>query len=164
MKYNAATYWEFGWEELGTHDIPAFTDYVLTNSKHNKLAFIGHSMATNAATFALTQKLAYYQNRWSIYIALGPPWSMPNVASFMFNMARNEMVFDPLQSIFSFFNIENIYPANWFNRSLFKYTCIWLPFLCSLGAYFVSDLDTLLNDETAFKVFMSHYPSGASTK
>ncbi len=53
-------YWDFGWEESALYDLPAFTDFILSKTGYKKLAFIGHSLGTTAALFALTENIAYY--------------------------------------------------------------------------------------------------------
>ena len=48
-------FWNFSWEELGTYDLPAMTDYILSeNEDYQKLGYIGHSMGTTQVFFALS--------------------------------------------------------------------------------------------------------------
>lgn len=82
-------FWDFGWEELGQYDLPAFTDYILSQTNHKKLAYFGHSMGTTAAMYALTLDNQYYKERWSLIVCLAPPLSMRNVSSPLFKIFGN---------------------------------------------------------------------------
>ncbi len=48
-------FWQFGWEEMGKYDLPAVTDYILSLTKQEKIAYVGHSQGTTQALFALTE-------------------------------------------------------------------------------------------------------------
>ena len=69
-------FWNFSWEEAGKHDLPALTDFILSRSEHNKLAFIGHSIGATQAFYAITTNNDYYRNKWGLFVALSPPLSM----------------------------------------------------------------------------------------
>ena len=42
MSIESEQYWEFSWEEMAVHDLPAMTDYILFKTGYSKLAFVGH--------------------------------------------------------------------------------------------------------------------------
>ena len=58
---------------MGDYDIPALTDYILNNTGFEKLAYIGHSQGNTQIFYAMSHKLAYFQEKWSLYVALAPP-------------------------------------------------------------------------------------------
>merc|ERR1711884_498599 len=39
-------FWQFSWDEMGKYDIPTAVDYILKETKAEKLYYIGHSMGT----------------------------------------------------------------------------------------------------------------------
>lgn len=47
-------FWDFSWEELGTYDLPAFTEYILATTGYKKLGYVGHSMGTTQVFYAMT--------------------------------------------------------------------------------------------------------------
>lgn len=40
---NSFEYYAFSWEEMGTHDVPAFAEHIKTTTGFDKISYIGHS-------------------------------------------------------------------------------------------------------------------------
>ena len=38
-----AAYWDFSWQQMATHDLPAMIDFVRDASGQDKIAYMGHS-------------------------------------------------------------------------------------------------------------------------
>jgi len=43
IKTSENKFWNFTWEEMGTYDVPAGIDYILSLTGKSKLTYIGHS-------------------------------------------------------------------------------------------------------------------------
>jgi lysosomal acid lipase/cholesteryl ester hydrolase len=82
MAIESEAFWDFTWEELGTHDLPAFTDYVLAQTGYDKLGYIGHSMGTTQAFYGLVHNLNYFKERFNLFVALAPPVSLIGMRNF----------------------------------------------------------------------------------
>ena len=41
-----ATFWEFSFHEMGKYDLPATINYVLNQTEHKQLHYVGHSQGT----------------------------------------------------------------------------------------------------------------------
>jgi len=39
-------YWDFDFEQMGTHDQPAMIDFILKTTGQQKLSYVGHSEGT----------------------------------------------------------------------------------------------------------------------
>lgn len=39
-------FWSFSWHEIGVYDMPAFIDYILEQTNHEKLTYVGFSQGT----------------------------------------------------------------------------------------------------------------------
>jgi len=39
----SAEFWEFSWEEMGTKDVPAFVDHIVSETGFKQISYIGHS-------------------------------------------------------------------------------------------------------------------------
>lgn len=50
-------FWEFSFVEMGRYDITAAVDYVLGQTKAEKLTYMGHSQGTTQMFLSLTEKL-----------------------------------------------------------------------------------------------------------
>jgi lysosomal acid lipase/cholesteryl ester hydrolase len=58
-------FWQFSWQEMATYDVPAMIDYVLEQTKVEKIPYIGHSMGTTMM-FALLSENPEYNKKVSI--------------------------------------------------------------------------------------------------
>lgn len=48
---DGAEFWKFSWHEIGIHDLPAIIDYILAQTKQDKLYYIGHSQGGKYAIY-----------------------------------------------------------------------------------------------------------------
>ena len=46
LSHKDKEFWDFSWEEMGTHDTPAFIDFILGKTGLKNLTYIGHSEGT----------------------------------------------------------------------------------------------------------------------
>lgn len=74
---NLIAYWEFGWEEIGTKDLPAIIDYALDHTGQNKLHFIGHAQGSTAF-FAMASLMPEYNEKVASMHAMAPIAYMAN--------------------------------------------------------------------------------------
>jgi pimeloyl-ACP methyl ester carboxylesterase len=56
---------------MGIYDMPATIDYILKQTKHNQLHYIGHSMGT-CIFFVMCSMLPEYNNKIRVQISLAP--------------------------------------------------------------------------------------------
>ncbi|KAL9704735.1 hypothetical protein quinque_008253 [Culex quinquefasciatus] len=54
-----AAFWDFSWHEIGTIDLPAIIDYILRQTGHQKLFYIGHNQGVTAVLALLADKPKY---------------------------------------------------------------------------------------------------------
>ncbi|KAF2893236.1 hypothetical protein ILUMI_12940 [Ignelater luminosus] len=64
-------YWTFSFQQIGQYDVPAFIDYILSQTNQEKLFYIGHSQGTTSF-FALTSEEPEYNKKVRLSIALSP--------------------------------------------------------------------------------------------
>lgn len=62
---------------MGTHDLPAFIDYILEETKnHNVIgklaAYVGHSQGTTQFFIGSSMKPDYFQDKVNLFVALAP--------------------------------------------------------------------------------------------
>lgn len=56
-------FWEFSWDEMGKHDIPATLMYILNYTNAEKLSYIGHSQVSVCwNTFGLNYLFIFHRN------------------------------------------------------------------------------------------------------
>ena len=46
LRTDRKEYWDFDWEQMGTHDLPALIDFILDKTGYSQISYIGHSEGT----------------------------------------------------------------------------------------------------------------------
>lgn len=59
------------WHEIATRDLPAMIDYILNNTKQDKLFYLGHSQGTTTF-FVMSTEMPEYQNKVKAMFAMAP--------------------------------------------------------------------------------------------
>lgn len=44
-------YWEYSWQDIGQKDLPAFIDYILEETKAQKLSYVGFSQGESCMKY-----------------------------------------------------------------------------------------------------------------
>lgn len=162
LKPSQYEFWQFSWEEMGMHDIPAMIDFITAKTGYPQVAYVGHSMGNTQLIYAMTRKLSYFQQKLSLYIALAPAVRMNDASSPLLNIVENN--FADVLNLFGLVGQQEIFEADWMTTGSMRLLCTNIPQICELGVFLLSDDDLYLINETSFKVYMGHYPSGASLK
>ena len=80
--HDAKEYWDFSWYEMGVYDIPAVYDHIRDKTGDQKIAYVGHSQGTTQKYVALSELGdSYFNDKTSIFVALGPVTKIPNTES-----------------------------------------------------------------------------------
>jgi lysosomal acid lipase/cholesteryl ester hydrolase len=73
MEPNSATeFWNFSFEEMGNHDVPAAVDYILSATGKGKLTLFGFSQGTTVLFHSLAMNKGFYAGKVKKMIALAP--------------------------------------------------------------------------------------------
>ncbi|CAH2105693.1 unnamed protein product [Euphydryas editha] len=158
-------YWDFSYEEIGSEDMPATIDYILSKTRHSKLTYIGFSQGTTVF-FVMCSMLPEYNSLINYAILLAPvAWTKNIKYPFIDFFSRN------LNDLISFDKKEKIYEVFPFNKNLNIYhssVCkVNSPFklLCQLELYLNFGLKTFTNLlPDRLPVITSHIPAGSSSK
>jgi lysosomal acid lipase/cholesteryl ester hydrolase len=103
-------YWQFSFEECGDYDLPATIDYVLKETKYEKVAFVAHSMGNTLLYYAMSKNLKYYQERISVVVALAPAITLSYSASPLFQIVINK--FKLISTLFKKQGMEELFSAD----------------------------------------------------
>nr|CAI5851614.1 unnamed protein product [Callosobruchus analis] len=68
---NDPDFWNFSFDEVGYYDLPKMIDYVLKETRMQKLIFIGHSQG-NTAFFDMASRRPEYNKKVKVAVAVGP--------------------------------------------------------------------------------------------
>jgi pimeloyl-ACP methyl ester carboxylesterase len=147
---------------MGSGDIPANLDYITAKTKFEKVAYIGHSQGTTQLFYALATAEEYYQEKISIFVALGPVMNLAHCKSDLIDfVAWNSWWVVPTAELLGCYEW---FPANWLTTGAMRLLCGTIPALCEFSASLVADEDPSLDDDTRFQDYMGHFPSGTSLR
>jgi gastric triacylglycerol lipase len=159
IKYNPDTdnaYWDFSWQEMADFDVPAQVDYVLSQSEHKKLVYIGHSQGTTQMFAHLSEHVSFADK---LYCAI-----MLNPVASVTHQTSDLLAFCSKPSISKLLNrtqgIGEFRPAP--KSNYMAYLCSYLEPVCKGGAYLFFD-ELSAASYKRLDVIMNH-PSGTSLK
>lgn len=108
--------------------------------------------------FALSTNEAFWKERLNLYVALAPITRLDHTESAVFKALAANVGF--LQKIFDWARVYSILgPWSSYGSKIF---CSSVPEACQFAETFLITNDTTLNDIDRFKVYMGHFPAGAS--
>eukprot|EP00997_Jenningsia_sp_PLL12_P008760 NODE_557_length_1616_cov_92.056796_g459_i0.p1 GENE.NODE_557_length_1616_cov_92.056796_g459_i0~~NODE_557_length_1616_cov_92.056796_g459_i0.p1 ORF type:complete len:453 (+),score=90.43 NODE_557_length_1616_cov_92.056796_g459_i0:155-1513(+) len=151
-------YWDFSWDDMAAKDIPALIRYVQGMTGYSKLAYIGHSQGTTQmfANLATDKSVA---KDLSIFIAMAPVTYIYNTDSEILELA-SQLGIDKLVH---FFHGGSFLPTSKSLKEFLPYVCGLSSELCKYITETISGYEKSLNT-TRWPVYVSHFPSGTSTK
>lgn len=68
--WNLKNRWDFGLDEMGTYDIPAFVDKILEVTEVPKITMMAYSLGTASAYYGLAKKQDYFADRINRFVSL----------------------------------------------------------------------------------------------
>ncbi|XP_076632128.1 lipase 3 [Colletes latitarsis] len=73
VKYSTKdkNFWMFSWHEIGVFDIPAMIDYILKETKREKILYVGHSQGSTSF-FVMASERPEYQQKLTAAFNLAP--------------------------------------------------------------------------------------------
>jgi pimeloyl-ACP methyl ester carboxylesterase len=162
---NDYRYWErAGMIEIAKYDLSAFLEFILSETKAEKLTYVGHSMATQEMIYNLATNASFFAPRITGVMALGPIGEVTKI----------DMVLNRLMNIASYYmektgfikyvgGYETYASEGFFGKGT-KYICAYVHSLCDKAISFIAQSDNQHNDLERLKVYLSHYPAGSSYK
>lgn len=158
-------YWNFSYEEMGSHDLPATIDYILLNSSRSKLDYVGFSQGTTIF-FVMASMRPEYNEKINHAVLLAPVAWVSNL-KYPFidiltqnlqqlNVAANRL---GVYELFPNCPLLNLYHAKVCNQTNPARVLCDVEYYISYG---LRDLNNLLPSK--IPVIASHIPAGTSTK
>lgn len=71
LREDKSAFWDFSYDEMIAYDLPAVIDYILEETEHEKLDYVGHSQGT-LIMFGLLSSRKDYDDKINKFIALAP--------------------------------------------------------------------------------------------
>ena len=101
---NAKIFFNFSIKHHTDIDLVTMIDYIQVETKHSKIAYVGHSMGTTIMFRLAAENPAYVREKISTFIALGPTIVPTNLTSpLLKQVVKNQ------ELIYTFFELARIY-------------------------------------------------------
>lgn len=159
------SFWKFSWHEIGRYDIPATIDYILEQTGHRRLQYVGHSQGTTGF-FVMASTRPEYNDKIIQMNALAPVAFMGHMKSPLLRfMTKFLKTLDILLAVFGVGEFmpnkpilheiaQLICPPN---STVHINMCAHLLFL--LAGYNPSQLDPVM-----LPILFGHTPAGSATR
>jgi len=110
--------------------------------------------------YAASVNPAYYEEKVSLFIALGPITHLANVESslFKFFTSNNQLILETSKLL----GIYEYFPANFLTTGAMTALCGVFPDICKFDTSLIFDGDPSVIDTERMKVYSGHFPAGAS--
>ncbi len=112
--------------------------------------------------WALSHNEAFFADKISLFIALGPVMRLSHAKSSLINIFAHTRFL--IVDTCSILGIYEFFPAGWLTTGAMRLLCGTIPAFCNLGLWLVTDEDTSLNDPVRSQVYLGHFPSGTSMR
>ncbi|CDW82246.1 ab-hydrolase associated lipase region family protein [Stylonychia lemnae] len=157
-------FWDYGFEEMGDHDLPAALNYIEKVTYQRKVAYIGHSQGTSQLFYALSRNESYFEDRISLFIALGPVMRVTHEKSSIMHFLSSNFTRKAVEDVCDLFGIYELFPSNYLTTHTMDFLCDTIPKICDFSLYLITDEDLTEDDESRIQVYLGHFPSGSSLR
>lgn len=146
---------------MGIFDLPAIIDFIIHQTGRQKISYIGHSQGTAQLFAALTLLPEYFEARLNSFLAFGPVTKLHNCGSTFLKIVASTHLDELLTRLDIFHEFLPSLPAL---QAFENFTCKNLGFFCTGLLKLLADANIEDDDMDRFKVFIGHFPSGASLR
>lgn len=98
-------YWDYSWHEIGFYDIPAAINYILQNTKQEKIRYVGHSQGCTVFAVALTMHPSLNSKIASAYL-MTPAVFLHHMSSMLKSVVANEKEIQEVAALLKIYGIQ----------------------------------------------------------
>ncbi|KAF2896922.1 hypothetical protein ILUMI_09252 [Ignelater luminosus] len=157
-------FWDYSFQDIGSYDLPAFIDYILRVTKHERLFYIGHSQGT-LSFFILTSDKPEYNAKIRLMVALGPVAYFNNARSLIIRfLAAFE---NEVQAFVDKYQFYEILPYTSLMRMVAQTFCndySLFQSICTFAFYILAGYSPNQFNKTMIPVILSNSPASSSFK
>ena len=147
---------------MGLYDLPATIEMIQEKTNGQKVAYIGHSQGATSMFSALAENEAYFEDKVSLFVALGPVTKMSHTKGVVFNFAA--LFYDQIVDAVETFGIHEVLQNSWNVFRMSSMICRHVEIYCDIASSIFVNSDPKLDDITSYAVYMNHGPNGTSAK
>ncbi|XP_076230782.1 gastric triacylglycerol lipase [Calliopsis andreniformis] len=154
-------FWNFSYHELGVYDLPASIDYILAQTKYDKLFYIGHSQGTTQFWVMMSERPSY-NSKISLMIALAPVAYTSHMRGLVTKLADVTYVGVWIGETFGYPELRS---RSIWEKMVSNIICRdSVKSLCTNVIFFIAGLNKTEYDTVDTKIMKSHIPAGGSWK
>jgi pimeloyl-ACP methyl ester carboxylesterase len=166
-KYNSndagSKFWDFSWQEMSQHDLPASLKYVAQYTGQ-KVDYVGHSEGTTIMFAALARRDPVVTQVLNKFIALAPAVFLQHSTSPIVQIGGWLHAGKILKAYSGLVNRKKFGFMAGLTRKIYVELCtIALP-TCIARVKLLSDADPSVDNVERFKVTSGHFPAGTSVQ
>ncbi|KAL5103202.1 Lysosomal acid lipase/cholesteryl ester hydrolase [Taenia crassiceps] len=145
LKSSDTKFWAFSWDEMAEYDLPACIDFIINETKVDKVFYVGHSQGAQIALARLNTDVRLR----------GPPFTTLRRCANPFGMAR-----------WLFGGTGRFLPSDWMMRLLASFICRSrpFPFICKNLMFLLAGYNMRNMNSTRLPVYVAHTPAGTSVQ
>lgn len=158
-------YWDFGYEEMGTQDLPAVIDYITSITKQPKIYYVAFSQGTTLFLIMCSLRPEYNDKIRQAVLLAPVAWLSNTKHPYLDWFAHNHSF---IKFLLDGLGIYNIFEDNFLQKVIHAKTCregVPERIICELEyalSYGVKNLTNINKDRLS--VISTHIPAGVSTK
>ena len=157
---NDAEFWQFSFDEMAAHDLPAFFEYVSNHTGQEKFDYIGHSQGTIIMFAALCDENPVVLKHLNKFLAVGPVAYVYHQSSTVMALLADSR----LQYLLDIFNINEFLGENWLITNFGSAFCALFGEVCANLVATIADMDASRDNYERYDVVAGHDPSGTSVQ
>ena len=155
-----AEFWNFDFEDMGTKDVPAEIDFILSKTGQSKVGYVGHSEGTTQFFIGSSMLPEYFAEKVNVFIALAPVARLTNTMSSFFRLLAFDVSFVE-HVLVDDFGIYGPFTLSWVEQWAVAQFCESYSTACGAFIELIADLDPSRDNFARAKSFLTHMPSGA---
>ncbi|CDS41522.1 lysosomal acid lipase:cholesteryl ester [Echinococcus multilocularis] len=156
-------FWAFSWDEMAMYDLRASIDFIINETKVDKIFYVGHSQGAQIALAQLNSD-ASLRGHVSAFAALAPVAYLEHVRSPIRYIAPLCNSLHKARWLFG--GVGRFLPSDWVMRFFALFVCRDhpLPFVCKNLIFLFAGYDTRDINSTRLPVYVAHTPAGTSVQ
>ncbi|XP_035891469.1 lipase 3-like [Anopheles stephensi] len=158
-----SSFWKFSWHEIGRYDIPATIDYILEQTGHRRLQYVGHSQGTTGF-FVMASTRPEYNDKIIQMNALAPVAFMGHMKSPLLQFMTKFL--KTLDILFSLFGVGEFMPNKPILHEIATHICPPNSTinLCAHLLFVLAGHNPTQMDPAILPILFGHTPAGSATK
>ena len=152
-------FWKWSFDEMGKYDIPVMVDYVLKQTGHSKLDYIGHSQGTTTLVSAAIIHGKQFSKKINQFVALAPAELIPHMTSPLHYLSY---ISNDIAAVYFLFGEGEFLPRQGFLEELADFFCPHHPKLCENVLFLIAGSDLTNTNRSRVPIYTAHNPAGTS--